>query len=214
MAKKEIPKRVGLVGAALVWDWFKNWAWTLFPTVPTIVSFVSAKAQSLPIWLSVLVAAIVFWALVSGFLACKSLWLQSSVHSRLVIPGVVFQSIIDDDKNITGLKVGIRVVNISTMPIEYEVNNISTDLDGRINPDPARMNRGAVVPPGVEFIYWDAAVPAPSEVAKDVKGSFKAEITYGKVGRLKHLFHLEHHLAAKLSRDGKYFEYIESYNKG
>lgn len=197
MEKAKLPKRAGSVGLALFWDWMKNWAWTLVPTVPTAFTFLNISMQKFPIWLGVLVSSIVFWAIISGLAAARSFWAKSTVYSKLVAPGLKLGHGVDENGNINRLNIGLNLTNISELLIQYEVLEVRSVLDGRVNPAPVYENMGAILQPACETAFWDAPVPLTLTDKQIIEGSFDIKIAYGKAGAMKHRMNLSYKIVAK-----------------
>lgn len=205
MAKKGYDKtrRAGLWAIGFAFDTAVDWVLqkglvVLSPWVIGAVTAVWAALDDFPGAYLIAVTAFVFWATAAGVNSFDQLLIRRTPRSKLAIGDPQFMVYVDPKTNKpAAIQFGFHLSNQADFPIEYEIEEISSAIGGRINPAPKHDNLGAVLDPRSLVAHWDASIPIDSTMEnRDLEGELKAVLRYGRKGRLS--YEHEKHVALRV----------------
>lgn len=178
-----VAKRTANLSLDLGWDWVKNYFFVLVPTVPAMGTWALAAAKTIPIEQAVPLTVFVFWAITSSLKNLSDLHDRTSVSSRVLLTGISGTRHIENGATV-GLQVAFTIANTSRQLIAFEVTEIRTSIDGRINPNPAHTNMASTIPPNSATQFFDASVPVAINLGTWHRGEAEISIRYGIPGKL------------------------------
>lgn len=156
----------------------------VFPTAGAVVVGWLSHSWGVPIWVALIVGCLVLWLLASTANNLGLMMERSSAAGKLALQTLAFGPHLNiEDNKINALKIGVAMQNIGPMSLHYEVKNIRTTLDGRVNPKPSFVNKGARVDGFMNTTFWDDIIQIdPSMLNKNLIGEFEVEIQYWRPG--------------------------------
>lgn len=156
------------------------------PWVISGVTIVTSFLEHIPASTVILLIALVFWAVAAGINSFDQLVSRRTAQSKISFGNALMNLNIDaQTQKAKGAQFGFEITNNADFPVEYEVDEISSSIAGRINPNPVHTNRGTVLEPRSASVHWDAQIPFDDTMlGKQIEGLLEIKIRYGRPGRL------------------------------
>ena len=168
------------------------------PFVVASMTAVAGSMQSIP-WMWVLMATSVAFASVAvGVLRFHE------VLGRLRVEGKLFCECprIALEISNQGICLGVALRSTADVPIEFEVEDMKTELMGVYPPKKAYPRKNFIVPPNGVAWFDDYEVQIGEQVSTTVTGVVEMQIRYGKPARLKHQLHIKKQVVIRFSDKG------------
>jgi len=159
--------------------------------------------NGLPLWMALLVGAIMIWALASAANNFGAMMARQSAEAKLALKGVAQNLFIDPNTGLaTGVRFGMVMQNIGHLPLHYEVQIVRSQLGGRVNPSPIYNNMGGRIDGFVESTYWDASISIEESLLdQEHQGSFEIAIQYWRPGAPRFSVSRKDSVVAFIGRD-------------
>jgi hypothetical protein len=164
-------------------------------------------AQGMP-WAYIIVAASAAFAFISwGLLNFHNWNFQRSAEFKLITPNPVLGKSIRNEEGtsvVRAAKVAITLQHISSFPLEFNIDRISTMIGGRVNPRPEFRTKSGIIQPNTPIVYWDAEVDITGISYENlIEGKFDVGIRYGKQGDARYALNKQYDIFIKLKQHGE-----------
>ena len=174
-------RREGLRGIAI--EAIRSWLWP--PLAAGIAALIGLRG-GIPWFYLFVGVTVAFAAVASGLLRFSEWRLRQAVNNKLNFESVRLGKKLDKDGHIKFLRLGFQLHNSAVFPIEFEIQSLQTEVDGKFPPKKPYAMTGVTIPPGGHGWFDDISIDMPDPPKnKSVEGKIEFTVQYGRPGRLK-----------------------------
>lgn len=193
---------IGTFGGTVSFIWSQAiWPW-LAPIGAPVVAALLGWAQGAPIMYVWVGTCLAFAAATTGVLRLEEWLARRRVEDKLVLAQCRFARHVGGGGNFA---LGFAVNNRADFPIQFEIEDLRTQIDNRVPPPvsgPISPRRVTVSPGGVG--WWDDQLikispPRPGVIT----GEIEFRIRYGRVGRPRYKLSGRHRVSVQFSDAGE-----------
>ncbi len=182
-----VPKRIAQF---VSWEAFQIWVLPLFSVPVTVVIGWLSDLLWFHIWLG---AGFMFAIVTTGLLRFNEWRTRTTSEDKLTGSGVLIRKILSRSGDVSSVGIGFQLQNRATFPMQFSVQNMTTQLMGKYPENRPYTNDTITVPPHNTGWFYDnfidiSGVPKTGELGE---GKISTRLEYGRPGDLRHTLELK-----------------------
>ena len=167
------------------WEAFQIWVLPLFSVPVTVVIGWLSDFPWFYIWLGV---GFMFAMVTTGLLRFNEWRTRTTSEDKLTVSSVRIHKILSSRGEVSSVGIGFQLQNRATFPMQFSVQNMTTQLMGKYPENRPYTNDTITVPPGNIGWFCDnfIDISGVSKTGELGEGKISARLEYGRPGDLRH----------------------------
>ena len=199
---KQIPEKTKTAIQFISWEAVQTW---VLPSLSVPATIVFGYFQNIPWFYVYLAAGFMFAVIATGLLRFDEWRFRVTAKDKLAFHDLKIARTLSGDGSASAIKLGFRFRNLATFPIQFEIQEMRTELMNNLYPPKKAYEEKRILIP-VNGLGWfndhNIELSNVSKKNKVMEGSIHAHLKYGRPENLNQELELRKRVFVKFDNRG------------